>query len=184
MSTPQNPGRKPRAEAVLQNLPPARQADLFSYMEGESEAAGHSYADCIAWLKSDGINVSKQALSKWRDWYYLRLGFQSARDDARTLLQSEAEDGEVVPEDKIQRVGNRLFSMLAIKQRDPKAWASVQVVQQNERRLAQNEVTLAQNDRRIKLLEEREAKTKSVVANAALSPEEKEAAVKQIFGIS
>lgn len=42
---------------------------------------------------------------------------------------------------------------------------------------------LAQMDRRLKLLEAREAKTREVVTDAKLSPEEKEARVKEIFGI-
>jgi hypothetical protein len=114
--------RKPRPEAVLLNLAPARQADLFIYMEGEGEEKGHSYKDCIAWLAADAIVVGKEQLRKWRDWYYLRSLRQQSRDDAKTLLEAEAAEGETIPEEKIQRIGNQLFSLRAIKDQDPKAW--------------------------------------------------------------
>ena len=135
--------RKPREEAVLKNLPPARQASLFTYMEGEGEEPGHSYKDCIAWLAADGIRVDKERLRKWRDWYYLRLGFQQSRDDARTLLESEAEEGEVVSEEKIQRVGNQIFAMRAIKDQDVKAWYLSQKISLEDRKESTRQQALA-----------------------------------------
>jgi hypothetical protein len=120
-------------------------------MEGEGEEKGHSYKECVAWLAADAIVVGKEQLRKWRDWYYLRSLRQQSRDDARTLLESEAQEGETIPEEKIQRIGNQLFAMMAIKERDVQAWAAVQNVQQNERRLAQNEEKLRQSEKSLGL---------------------------------
>ena len=61
---------------------------------------------------------------------------------------------------------------------------SQRTIDQNDRRLKQNDAKLAQNDRRIKLLEEREAKTRATVADQALTAAEKEAAIRQIYGMS
>lgn len=55
---------------------------------------------------------------------------------------------------------------------------------QKDEQLAQGRTALDQADRKIKLLEERENKTKAVITDASLSPEEKQKAVQQILGIS
>ncbi|HEY3915390.1 MAG TPA: hypothetical protein VGN61_12955, partial [Verrucomicrobiae bacterium] len=65
-----------------------------------------------------------------------------------------------------------------------KAETDAKKIAQKDEQLAQGRTSLEQADRKIKLLEERENKTRAVVTDTSLTAEEKEKAVQQILGIS
>src|ERR1700677_3059625 len=118
--------RKPREEAILKNLPPARQEALWDYSEGDGEEKGHSLGQCVAWLAADGVTSSKQKVSLWREFYWLQLRLRSFRGGGERLFIESKPDGPEPTEEEIQRMGNKLFSLDAINRGDNEAWSNVQ----------------------------------------------------------
>jgi hypothetical protein len=171
--------RKPRANCLLKNLAPARQQALYEFMEGVGNEKGHSYAECIAWLAKDGLETSRSKLSDWRSWYSLRLCFQLCRDITTALMEDDKKPDQKYSDEDIQRKGDRIFSLLALKASDDKAWSRVRRVQ-----VSQQAVTATEKKLELEYTKyaDQRAKIKVVESDTVMTPEEKEERIRQILG--
>jgi hypothetical protein len=170
-----NINRKPRAEAILKNLAPAMQEALWDYSEGSDKTPGHSLDECVAWLASDGIKTVKQRVSEWRYWYAHRLLMKRAEAATLETVKQGREEGWINSMEEEQKIGQAFFTKLAISQADNLSF--VRIVREQTRQ-RQFEIQA----RRLNLMEEREAKVKTVV-QSTLTAEEKEQRYREILGM-
>jgi hypothetical protein len=171
--------RKPRATAKVKGLAPALQQELYDYMEGVGDEKGHSYAKCIAWLKAQGVAASKSQLSEWRQWYWIRVRLGWSQELTNMLVEDDKKAGQKYTDEDLQRKGNRLFSELALKTCDDKAWARTQSLVVRKQAIAAVEKRL---EFEIKKYEDRCAQAKEVESEPQMTPEEKEARIAEIMG--
>ncbi|MGP8200222.1 MAG: hypothetical protein ACLQU4_12050 [Limisphaerales bacterium] len=169
--------RKPREGAILKNMAPARQQALWEYMEGDKDEKGHSYKECIAWLEQDGIHTNKPRLSLWRDWYYSGLSLQRSAEVALRWVAEDKAAGKITTLEEELEAGQRFFSRLAMLQEDNSGFARIMTATMRKKAVKVTE-------HKLKLLQSREAKARKVIKSTKLTPDEKEARVKQILGIS
>jgi|SRR5581483_5524237 hypothetical protein len=118
--------RKIRPDAVLDNLPEDRQAQLFAMMQPPENK---SYAAVRKHLAKDGLLVSENLLSKWRSRYALRSACRQDEEDTQTLLEELKQEMPGLSDAQAFSLGQRIFSMLAIKREDVDTWRKVQTVQ-------------------------------------------------------
>jgi hypothetical protein len=102
MKTDKINSRKARGNCLLKNLGPNLQEALFEYMDGFGDEQGHTYVQCVAWLKQRGVGTNKSQLSKWRDWYLQRLCFQWCREAVKHMMEDDALEDKYSDE-QIQR---------------------------------------------------------------------------------
>lgn len=168
--------KKPRGEAVLKNLPDALQEALWQH------ARRHTFAQTRAWLATTHeVDVSESTLSVFFAWYPRSLTLRAA---ARTSDQLEATLRKL-PELKItaeqaRSVAQVNFEIQAAQDRDSKLFTELQYLD-----LKRREVALA--ERKMVLLEAKAAQAEAAertTRNTALTPAEREAEYKRIFGMS
>lgn len=170
------PDRKPRPDSPLRNLPPERQAAIIAYLEK------HSILETKNWLAQDGFSASQDALSKFRSWYLLERQYQEYRETTDQLIEQIKEGMPGLTEEQITSYGQKVFNTLAIRSQDPEIWRVAQGIRLKDAKLALD-------TRHIALLEKKAAQAEAameVVENKGgkLSPAEREAKLKQIFGMS
>jgi hypothetical protein len=172
--------RKPRATCVLKSLGPNKQEALFEYMDGIGDEKGHTYKQCVAWLAKQGIKTNNTQLCNWRYWYIQRRIFQWCRDTVQQMMEDDQIDGQKYSDEDIQRKGNRVFSLLAIRAYDDKAWSRAQNSMGRRQRM-----TLLERKFEfvIKKYDDERAKEKAATAEPELTKEEKEARIDAIMGI-
>lgn len=165
--------RKPRSDAVLKTLPPKRQQQIVDY------ALGHSLADTVEWLRADGLKTSNAALSEFCSWYQLRQRLDQMGSTVETLVENLRRRQPGLSPEELFGIGQTLFGALAIQSHDPKTWLGTQ-------RLALKQREIQLDERRIRLLEQKAAQADQAeeVAKSDLTPEQKAARFKEIFGIS
>jgi len=166
--------RKPRNDSKLKTLPEGQQEQLWDYLYG------HTYKDAVKWAAEQlGLETSPAALSEFYSWY------QSSRvlSQARALADHIREDMQTNPgldlsDESISQVSQVAFENLALKLRDPKLFIGL-------RKLRQKDKEQQQEDRKLKLLEEkaRQADQAEEVVKSELSEEEKRAKLREIFGM-
>ena len=171
--------RKPRATCLLKSLGPDTQEALFEYMDGVGDERGHTYKQCVAWLKAKGIETNKTQLCNWRDWYIMRLRLLWCHQTVEMMMEDDKEHGQKFSDEDIQRKGNRMFSLLAIKTCDNKAWSRAQSLVVRRQRMAQIERKM---EFEIKKYEEQRAKNKELESKPKMTDEEKEARINEIMG--
>jgi len=179
MKTDKINSRKARGNCLLKNLGPNLQEALFEYMDGFGDEQGHTYVQCVAWLKQRGVGTNKSQLSKWRDWYLQRLCFQWCLEAVKHMMEDDALEDKYSDE-QIQRKGNRMFSVLAMRTRDAKAWARSQTSMGSRQRMTLMERKF---EFEIKKYDDQCAKEKQPEAQPQLTQEEKEARLKEIMGV-
>jgi hypothetical protein len=173
--------RKPRATCVLKSMAPNLQEALYHYMDGVGDEKGHTYKQCIAWLKNQGITTNNTQLCNWRGWFIRRLRFRWCQETVEMMIEDDKANGQKYSDEDIQRKGNRMFSLLAIHTCDDKAWSRTQSLVVRLQRMAQIERKM---EFEFKKYDDQQAKIKQVESDPKMTPEEKEAAVNQIFGIN
>ncbi len=192
--------RKPHPSAVIKTMPEADQEALFEFLRT------HTLAEGVAWLFSNnGIRSNDSSLSDWRGWYEMNStisGWSSDVEDLKRQLADIGTDPDLIP-----KIGEAVFLSKAAKTGDAKMFATVAAITQRhtelkssqqqhadkmgleekklkrkDRALEQAQQKIAQQDRKIALLESKLKDADDVAQNAALSPEEKALRWKQIFG--
>lgn len=165
--------RKPRGDSVLKTLPEERQDAIAEH------ALGHKLAETVAWLRDDGIQTSSAALSEFVCWYGLRRRLERTQSTVDTLLDRLKQERPSMSPEDLFSTGQTLFAALAIETNDPKVWVGTQ-------RLALRQQALALEDRRIRVLEQRAAQADQAeaITQSALSPDEKMARMRQVFGMA
>jgi hypothetical protein len=171
--------RKPRATCLLKSLGPNTQEALYEYMDGVGDERGHTYKQCVAWLKARNIETNKTQLCNWRDWYIMRLRLQWCRQTVEMLMEDDKELEQKYSDEDIQRKGNRMFSLLAIKTCDGKAWSRAQSLVVRKQRMAQIERKM---EFEIKKYEDQRAKTKAAESEPEMTADEKQERIRQMLG--
>jgi len=165
--------KKPRADSHLKTLPPERQRTIIDALQTRK------LAEVRADLRQDGIETSSAALSEFWAWWHLREQFQDAESSVQTLCKLLKDQRPDMPEEQLADYGQQVFSLLALKQQEPKEWARIQKL----RLLRQ---TLAIEQRKVTLLEQKaeQADQAEEIVSGPLSPEEKLRKMREVFGIA
>jgi hypothetical protein len=113
---------KPRADAILKNLPEPRQAEIASF------ATNNTISDTLSWLEESGIQISNCALSRFLSWH--RLKQQLIRNDSAllTVIEEAAKQNPVLDAEKLYETGCVFFAGSAIEKQDPRAWYLIQLL--------------------------------------------------------
>jgi hypothetical protein len=136
MNTP----KKPRSNSPLRTLPDERQAAIIERLKTGSRD------DVRKWLAEDGFTTSTGALSEFWSWWHLRQQFKQNQSDVETLLDNLRKQEPTLSEEKLFAYGQRVFSVLAVKNEDAKDWARIQSVGLEGKRIAglERKVTVAE----------------------------------------
>lgn len=111
--------KKPRSDAKLKTLPEDRQREIYEKLKVESLASVRS------WLRDDGIHVSLPALSSFFSWYQLTDQYAKDAETTETLLEQLKREVPVLSDAQLDELGQRTFSLLAIRNQDPDGFLKV-----------------------------------------------------------
>ncbi len=156
--------------------------------------AGESYADCLQWLSLEcGVESSLAALSafyKRHCWPLVRERRQVSVMKAEALGDAMAKDPVNWDEKIVDRTKQLAFEFLSADQNDPDAVAKLldAVIKARRQAFAETIQTRKQEteERKVALLEKKASQAdaaKDVAGDSALTPEEKQVRLKQIFGM-
>ncbi len=108
--------KKVRADAKLKVLPPERQAAIAEH------ALGHKLSETVVWLRGDGLATSSAALSEFLSWYRLREQFAADEGTTAGLIEQLKREVPGLTEEQLEELGQRTFSLLAIRRQDLGGW--------------------------------------------------------------
>lgn len=180
---------KARCDSKLKTLPEERQDQIAEWCRAaktETCAGGIAYA--LEQLASDGIKVSRRAVSEFFSWYRLREDFSGAESFATSVENALKKEFPDATPEKLAAAGQLAFTAMATRQHDPEEFREMQylrLAEETARTKARNEdrkIKLA--ERRVSLMERKLEAVKGTVSDEKLSPEERQARLKQIFGLS
>jgi hypothetical protein len=182
----------PRADAVLKNLPPDRQHEIFlRRTEGQKENRGQ---DAIRdWLAQDGIKVSRRAVSEFLSWYADRLALKESGDTLESFEEFLRKQKPEWTADKIRDTAIQFFISQTVGQKDLYKFATVVQLDQNERfgrskgAFKEREITLKEKKFQFdaaKAALKCAAELKTISSNKTLSEADKvNAARTKLFGV-
>lgn len=141
---------------------------------------------------------SPDTLSRFYAWLKLGRQFQEDRDFVEQFKVELRKDGKI-PEEEIERRGRILFMTRSVAKDDPKVFATMhrlgtdtkstkqrdKQLDQRDKEITQREKLVEQSERKLRILEAKAAKAdqaEEVATNGAMTPEEKQARMKEIFG--
>lgn len=104
--------KKPRGDSKLKTLPEDRQAAIFDY------AGEHTLIETVKWLKDDGLQTSKSALSEFLSWHQLRRQFEEDESTTDNLLEQLKKEMPGVSDQQLDELGQRTFSLLSLRRQD------------------------------------------------------------------
>jgi hypothetical protein len=168
--------------AVLQQLPSETQDAIIQYLDGGDGVKGHSLRATVKWLHRQRIEISREPLRMFRQWYLLRQKLNNSSEISLQMAEECQNRGWVKSAKEVRTAAQVFFNNIVIEKGDPKLWCIVERVN-----LFKDKVELDQ--KKLKLLSRinkaKTAKSKTATNDdTGLTPEEKEAAVRQILGIS
>ncbi|HEV2692233.1 MAG TPA: hypothetical protein VG347_05000 [Verrucomicrobiae bacterium] len=118
--------KKPSALAVLKNLSPERQAEVWSRMTAKTATwKDTSYAAVRKWLAQDGIETSHASLSDFYSWYPLQQQYRADEVTTDSLLEQLKAEVPGLTEEQLDELGQRTFSLLAIRNQDLSGFVTV-----------------------------------------------------------
>ena len=167
--------RKQRGDAKLKTLKPELQAEIFA------RCSEGRYEEVRKWLKAEwSIVTSVGSLSDFYSWYQLRQRFMEAESHVNQLSDMVKQSGLKVDAVALKDTMNSLFLSLASKSGDFETFeAAFKLILKQQ----DQELTM----RRVALLEAKAKQAEDaakIAGNADLTATEKEARMKQVFGIS
>lgn len=175
---------KTRSDSVLGTLPPERQEQIADY------ARTHSLEDTVQWLRTDGVRTSRSRLSVWLSSFCLRQAFRQAAnstEEFREFLKADIPD--IDPEELDRRAAIH-FQAEAMKAGDPETYLSFATARHKAKmdavKAAQKDKSLELDARRLSLLEKKAAQAdaaKATLGDERLSPAQKQARMREIFGM-
>jgi hypothetical protein len=170
-----DPDRKPSAASKLKTLPEAKQAELYELLKTTP-----LHTAVVTLAKEWRLQTSTRALSVFFSWYRGQQRFSRLQGIAESMQERAKQANPALSEDALFAIGQEVFTQLAIDDEDSLSWLRAQSIAMKRRALDQDE-------RRLKLLEAKAAladQAEAVERAPELSPEEKLARYKQIFGIN
>jgi hypothetical protein len=108
--------RKPRGDSVLKTQTEARQQEVVEHL------LTHKLAETAAWLKADGVKVSRTSLSDFLSWYQLRSQFKGFEQSALTMIELLRRKRPDLSEPDLQGYANEFFQLQAIQQNDAQTY--------------------------------------------------------------
>jgi hypothetical protein len=142
----------------------------------------------IQQLAADGIKVSEPTLSEFYSWWQLRKTFQQADNLTNDFIELLKKEFPEVDSKKLQETGQAFFTMQAMANRDPEEYREMEKLrlakETAETKGRQEEKKLQLAERRIVLLEEKIDKAKKTLSDPALTIEQREQRMKQMFGVA
>lgn len=161
-------------------------AKVLAEMDGEK-----TLPEIRAWLKAEGCSVSLSVLSVFLTRLRTHKELQDANDLLDTFQEFTRQQNPDWSADKVRDMGIQFFMAHATAKKDANKFATIVTLDQNERfgktKAAQKERQLDQQDRKIKLLEQKAAAfdtAKGVLENKALTEAQRAMRMRQVFGIS
>lgn len=171
--------RRPRSDAALMSLPEETQAELFEFVDGHRADGLRKIR--VALQEEKGIAVSLATLSNWLNWYSLRAKISSTAAMADDLARILKERPDLKLDDaQIMRASQAFFEAKAMQESDAKTYVALAAVRRGAAELRLKERRIALEERKLRQAEEAEG----VAKRADLSPAEKEARIKEIFGVA
>jgi hypothetical protein len=150
-----------RADAKLKNLPAEALEDLWRFRNPEEGGEKLTLEAVAVQVKNiHGFSVSISTLSEFYSWLRVEKRLAARANLADQLKMELAKNPELSPE-QITQAGQRLFIAESILERDPKVFADLVKIAQNEKRLAQNDQKIGMDLRRLRLLEDAAAQAKA-----------------------
>ena len=165
--------KKLRKDSKFAALTDEQRDELAAYMLG----GGVSLADTQQWLAARGVKVSQQSISEYYRLHVLPSKWQRMAETAAVLNKVE---GESVTDAAHRAVAQRVFELATAPETDPEMLARFY-------KLMNDGQTTAQGERKLRLLEQKAAAADDAAAairDNTLSAAEKEARIKEIFGLS
>lgn len=176
--------KKTRADSVLGRQTPERQEQIAEH------ARTHTLAETAAWLKSDGIKLSSQNLSSWLSDYRLHCIFRHSEAKAGQFKEWLAKSMPSLSEEQLDQRAALMFQFQAVESGDAETWLAIASARQKAKteqvKSEQREKVIAQNDRKLALLEKKAAQAdsaKGILQDAELSEAEKKARMHELFGL-
>jgi hypothetical protein len=123
--------RKTRPDAAWMRLPPEAQKELASELDRKT------LAEARAWLaEKHGVRMSPSALSRFYSWFHVTRTIQDSRDIASQIgAQLKAFGGGDLDDDRVNKVTQRAFELMALRRQDPKLFCNMRRLRQNDTRL-------------------------------------------------
>ncbi len=202
--------RKKRSDCKLLSLPPERQEQIAEWCRkpqerdeetGKPVARSGGLAFAQDQLAADGYKISLDALSRAFAFWQMQAQFRgndAKAQDFEHLLRTEFPEATA---EEITARGQLYFTMLASNAGDAEEFRAMEALRlakqtaaknaqiadaklkQGAKKLKQKDADLALANRRVQLLEEKEAKAKETLGDGKLTPAEREARMKKIFGV-
>jgi hypothetical protein len=168
-------GRNPRS--ILRHLSLKRQTEIVARLDD-----GEALIDLARELTAEGIPTSGQMLSDFDRWFKLREKLWFDADFALELARECKRQGWIRTADEERAAAQVFFNRSVLTGKDPKVWSIVERVN-----IAKDKVELDREKMILMKREYRERKAKEKKVTAAVAPvsdEEKEAAIRQIYGMA
>jgi hypothetical protein len=172
--------KKPRADAKLKNLPDEDQEALWGWLHPQdADAKAMTLEEAQGEIPARwGFTVSLGSLSEWRSWYALRRRMNAARERANQTRLELLKDATLRP-DEIEQIAQTVFTAETLEAGNVKAFVALAKLRLQGKQLELDRAKLA-------LLEKKAAQAdeaKGLAGDATLSADEKQARLKQIFGM-
>ena len=106
-------------DAKLKTLPAERQAAIWEH------ARDHKLQDVVTWLREDGVATSLRGVSEFLSWYQLQEQFRDDESTTEQLLEQLKKEVPGLSDAQIDELGQRTFSLLAIRRQDQAAFVEV-----------------------------------------------------------
>lgn len=173
--------RKPRGDAKLKNLSLARRRRLFEYVNGSEGEPGTTLKEGVAFVKKNfKMHTTLDAMSQFISWYRDQDKIQRALARGEIALKQIEERGPEAFDgiaDAMRNWAEVMFMSEAIEHEDPKTFVQIAKLTAEFRAIRQNE-------RRIKLLEEKAVildRARHTLRSSDLTPEERLAKLQRIL---
>jgi hypothetical protein len=179
---------KTRCDSPLRNLQEDRQQQIIAWcLEPKTEECSGGYQHAREQLAADGIKVSITALSEFYSWFKLREFYEQAESHAEQQKQLMTEF-DPANTDRAEKFADFCFIQEATKKRDAKTYVAVGQLRETrkhrEAKSAHDSKALELQERRVAVLEAKVAKAVATLGDGKLSSSEREARMKEIFGIA
>jgi hypothetical protein len=189
--------RKPRKDAVLQNLPEERQDQIVKWLgTAEVKDADGNVTQpgglelAITQLAADGIRVSESQLSRFWRWYQLDRRYSGMRETADQLKEMAVAKG--VPLEKARELAQGMFTLQAVQANDPETFISLQQLDLDQRsaetraKFKREEIDLKRKTFQVKTCElfvawSADEKAKTILAGSGTNSEKIEALGRAMF---
>jgi hypothetical protein len=164
---------KPYKNSLLKSLPDERQDELFEYYKK------HTQQQTLDWLAGNGVKTSKTTLYAWRSWYLARKNWEQHESEVLQLMMFYKHRHPSLTKEAVAEMGEFLFNTWALRQKDVKTWSAAQQVQLKRESQAIDRKKMALELKKYKDQSEAARKT---VNDTTLTPEERQARIRQILG--